>query len=75
MRTTILAYVIAILGLIVIIAGAWGLYILLTANMPRVPLRYFAMAIAMISGGFLMLGSAQGLRLLVTIYRERRAIF
>jgi hypothetical protein len=75
MRTTILAYVIAILGIIIIIAGAWGLYILLTANMARVPLRYFAMAIGMISGGFLMLGSAQGLRLLVIIYRERRAIF
>jgi hypothetical protein len=75
MRTTILAYVIAVLGLVIIVAGAWGLFILLTGNMPRVPLRYYAMAIGLISGGFLMLGSAQGLRLLVTIYCERRAIF
>jgi hypothetical protein len=74
MRTTILAYVIAVLGLLVIVAGAWGLFILLTASMPRAPLRYYAMAIGMISGGFLMLGSAQSLRLLVTMYRERRAI-
>jgi hypothetical protein len=67
MRTIILAYVIAIVGLVIILAGAWGLFILLTADIPRVPLRYYAIVIGMISGGLLMLGVAQVLHLLITI--------
>jgi hypothetical protein len=35
-RTAILAYVIAILGLAMIVAGAWGLFILFIAEIPRV---------------------------------------
>jgi hypothetical protein len=34
-----------------------------------VPLRYFAMLIALISGGLSMIGIAQGLRLLLVIVR------
>ena len=70
MRTTILAYVIAIVGVVMIVAGAWALFILDTATLPRIPLRYYAIAIGMISGGLGMLGLAQALRLLLTIYGE-----
>ena len=70
MRTTILVYVIAVMGLVIVVAGAWGLFILLTADTPRVPLRYFAMAIGMISGGLGLVGIAQALRLLILIYGE-----
>ena len=47
MRTTILAYVIAIVGVVMIVAGAWALFILDTATLPRIPLRYYAIAIGM----------------------------
>jgi hypothetical protein len=36
-RTAIRAYMIAIMGLAMIVAGAGGLFILFTAEMPRVP--------------------------------------
>ena len=74
MRTTIFAYVIAVVGLVIVVAGAWGLFILLTADTPRVPLRYFAMAIGMISGGLGLVGIAQALRLLILIYGESLGI-
>ena len=44
MRTVILAYVVAVVGLVIIVVGAWGLFLLLTASMPRIPLRYYAIA-------------------------------
>jgi len=66
MRTTILAYAIAFMGLIMIGGGVWGLYLLIKINV-RPPLRYYAMAIGMISGGLAMVGLAQALRLLVVI--------
>jgi hypothetical protein len=74
MRTTILAYVIAIVGVVTIVAGAWGLFILDTATIPRIPLRYYAIAIGMISGGLSMVGLAQALRLLLMIYGESLGI-
>ena len=52
MRTVILAYLIAVVGLVIIVVGAWGLFLLLTASMPRIPLRYYAIAIGLISGGW-----------------------
>jgi hypothetical protein len=64
MRTNVLAYVIGVVGLIVILAAVWGLFILLTGNMPRVPLRYYALALGMVAGGLSMIGVAQTLRLL-----------
>jgi hypothetical protein len=66
MRTTILAYAIAFLGLIMILGGVWGLFLLVKTTV-RPPLRYLAMAIGMISGGMAMGGLAQALRLLLTI--------
>jgi hypothetical protein len=66
MRTTILAYVIAILGLVMIGTGAWTLFNLFgERDRGPVPQRYYAMAMAMICVGFAMGGIAQALRLLL----------
>ena len=70
MRTTILAYVIGIIGFIVLIAAVGGLYLLLTADMPRVPFRYFATIIGVAAGGVGLIGLAQALRLLTEILRR-----
>jgi hypothetical protein len=66
MRTSILAYVIALMGFIMMGAGSWGLLIVVGA--PARPLRDYALTIAMISGGLAMLGLAQALRLLILIF-------
>jgi len=66
MRTTILAYVIAFLGLIMIAGGIWGLFDLIRQTV-RIPLRYYAIVIGMMCGGFAMIGLAQALRLLLII--------
>jgi hypothetical protein len=66
MRTIILAFAIALMGLVMIGGGLWGLLLLVGAT-TRPPLRYYAMTIGMISGGLAMLGLAQALRLLVVI--------
>ena len=70
MLTTILAYVIAAVGFTTILAGAWSLAMLAIQDEPRGELdfRDYAVAIAMIAGGFSMVGIAQGLRLLLLIY-------
>jgi hypothetical protein len=65
MRTTILAYVIAFMGLVTIAVGVWGLF---TEETARARLRHYAMAIAMISGGLALAGLAQALRLLLAIF-------
>jgi hypothetical protein len=67
MRTTILAYVIAFTGLVTIVAGAWVLFILLSAE-TVLPLEYYAIAVGMMSGGLGLVGLAQALRLLLKIY-------
>ena len=72
MRTNVLAYLTVAVGLIVIVAGLWGVFSLLTSPMPRVPLRYWAMALAMVAGGLSMIGVAQILRLLTVIYIRTR---
>jgi hypothetical protein len=59
MLTTILAYVIAFMGLVMIGGGVWGLFMSVSGTV-RVPLRYYAMAIGMISGGLAMGGLATG---------------
>jgi len=66
MRTTILAYVIAIVGLAMIVAGAWGLS-MLDNEMLQVPLGDYGIGIGMIAGGLGMVGLAQALRLLLEI--------
>ena len=64
MLTTILAYVIAVFGLIMICAGVYTFFDLWSE---RATLKHYAIAIGMISGGFAMGGIAQTLRLLVAI--------
>lgn len=68
MRTTILAYVIALVGLGTIVVGAWDLVILLTdAPIAEVSLTDLAIAVGIVSGGFGLIGLAQVLRLLAEI--------
>jgi hypothetical protein len=72
MLTTILAYVIAAVGLATILAGGWSLVMLTIQDNRRGDLdfRQYAVAIAMIAGGFAMVGIAQALRLLLLIYHQ-----
>jgi hypothetical protein len=69
MRSTILAYVIALAGLVMIAAGAWDLFTKGTASKGTASarLRHYAIAIGMICGGLAMGGLAQALRLLLEI--------
>ena len=65
MKTTILVYVIAVLGLVMIVTGAWTLFNLFGERDrgSPVPHRDYAMAFTMICIGFAMGGIAQSLRL------------
>ena len=67
MWTTWLAYLIAFMGFMTFAVGASGSALILMHEV--VPLRYYAMVIALISGGLSMIGIAQGLRLLLVIVR------
>jgi hypothetical protein len=71
MITIVLTYLIAILGVIMIVGGIWGFVHLWNQRKQiRIPLRYYGIAIGMISGGFAMLGIAQTLRLLFVLLAE-----
>ena len=63
-RTFILAWVIGLLGLIMIGGGIWGVIDLYRQEV-RAPLKSYGGAISMICGGVAMLGVAQALRLLL----------
>ena len=69
MRTTILAYVIVLAGLVMIATGAWDVYVLYSGEYSeqiyQVALSDYAPAIRMIAGGLAMIGLAQALRLLI----------
>jgi hypothetical protein len=68
MRTTILAYVIAFLGLLMIGGGIWDLLDLLRHRaQTQIPIRHYGMAIGTICVGVGIGGIAQVLRLLVAI--------
>jgi hypothetical protein len=64
MRTTILVYVLAFMGLIAIAVGVSDLF---SNETTRARLRSYAFAIGMISGGLAMAGVAQALRLLLLL--------
>ena len=64
MHTLILAYVIGVLGLIMIGGGIWLLFDLFR-QVVQAPLRYYWRIVGMICGGVAMVGVAQALRLLV----------
>jgi hypothetical protein len=68
MRTTVLAYVIAAVGLVTLIFGAWGLFVL--NNAVDVPLADEATLFGLIGGGLAMIGIAQALRLLRVVVRN-----
>ena len=69
MKTTILAYVIAVLGFIMICTGVWSLFTLFGERNrgSAVPHRDYAMAITMIGIGFAMGGLAQTMRIVLHI--------
>ena len=65
MGTTILAWLIAILGLLMVAGGVWDVVDLWNQRKQKtIPLRNWGIAIVIICGGFGMLGIAQALRLL-----------
>jgi hypothetical protein len=65
MGTFIFAWLLGILGLIMIAGGIWGFIHLWNQRTHiRIPLRYYGMAIGAICGGFGMLGIAQAIRIL-----------
>ena len=66
MRSFILAWVIGLLGLVMIGGGIWGVIDLYRQEV-RAPLKSYGGAISMICGGVAMLGLAQGLRLLLAL--------
>jgi len=61
-RTLILAWVIGVLGLVMIVSGSWGLFDLFKQE-ERAPLKSYGGPICMICGGVIGLGVAQLLRL------------
>jgi hypothetical protein len=68
MFTTILAYVTAIAGLVMIAAGAWdGSNLMSERDRREIPRRYYGFAIGMIGTGIGLVGIAQALRLLLVI--------
>jgi hypothetical protein len=69
MFTIILSYVVAAAGLVMIIAGAWGFYILRSEKSGVQPHRiYYAIMIGLICGGVGLFGIARALRLLLVYY-------
>ncbi len=72
MRTTVLAYVIAAVGLVMLIFGAWGLFVLNNAEID-VALTDEAIVFGLIGGGLAMIGLAQALRLLLVVVKNTAA--
>ena len=64
MKTTILAYVIALGGVAMIAFGLWELYILIRE---RVAVRHYIPTILTIAAGLVLIGLAQALRLLLVL--------
>jgi len=62
--TTVLAYVIALVGLALIVAGARDIYLLYNEETFEVTLSDYETPIRTIAGGLAMIGLAQALRLL-----------
>ena len=67
MRTLILAWVIGLLGLIMIGGGIWGVFDLFRQT-ARAPLKSYGSAISMICGGVAMIGLARVLYLLLLLF-------
>jgi len=67
MKTTILANVIALGGVMMIVLGLWGLYILIREGVAERRLRDYITAIQTLAVGFGLIGLAQALRLLLAL--------
>ena len=67
MKTTILAYVIALGGVAMIVVGLWGLYVLIKERVAELRLRDYIPTIQTITVGFGLIGVAQALRLLLVL--------
>ena len=75
MKTTILAYVIALGGIAMIAFGLWGLYILITERTAELRLRDYIPTIQTMVVGFVLISLAQALRLLLLIWDEVNLIW
>ena len=67
MKTTILANVIALGGVMMIVLGLWGLYVLIREGVAERRLREYITTIQTIVVGFGLIGLAQALRLLLAL--------
>jgi hypothetical protein len=74
MRTTILAYLIAFAGLVMIAAGVWDLSNLEPETGETLALSDYAPAVQTIAEGLVMLGVAQALRLLLVIVKNTKPL-
>jgi hypothetical protein len=68
MKTTILAYVIALGGVAMIALGLWSLYIPITERVTELRLRDYIPTIQTIAVGLVLIGLAQALRLSLLIW-------
>jgi hypothetical protein len=74
MRTTILAYLIAFAGLVMIAAGVWDLSNLEPETGETLALSDYAPGVQTIAEGLVMLGVAQALRLLLVIVKNTKPL-
>jgi uncharacterized membrane protein YidH (DUF202 family) len=68
MKTTILAYVIALGGLAMIVYGLWGHYILIREGASEPRLRHYIPTIQTIAVGLILIGVARALQLLLLVF-------
>jgi hypothetical protein len=68
MKTTILAYVIALGGVAMIALGLWGLYILIRERVAELRLRDYVPTIQTIAVGLVLIGVARALQVLLLIF-------
>jgi hypothetical protein len=68
MKTTILAYVIALGGVAMIVVGLWGLYILIRERVAELRVRDYMATIQTIAVGFGLIGLAQVLRMSLVLF-------
>jgi hypothetical protein len=72
MKTAVLAYVIALGGVAMIVFGLWGLYILIKERVAELRIRDYVPTIQAIAVGFVLIGLARALQLLLLIFAEVR---
>ena len=68
MKTAILAYVVAFGGVAMIAFGLWGLYILIRERVAELRLRDYLPTIQAIALGFVLIGLARALQVLLLIF-------